>query len=66
MNTPTAALLCLLALCASAGVRADDLMENDDLAPTSIDLGELPPPVGQQALIEQIGQANVALLSQNG
>ena len=43
-------------------LRADDLMENDDLAPNSADLGELPPPVGQQALIDQNGQVNLALL----
>ena len=40
-------------------------MDNDDLAPGA-DLGELPPPIGQQALIDQNGQANVALLQQNG
>ncbi len=35
-------------------MRADDLMENDDLGPGG-DLGELPPPVGQHALIDQNG-----------
>ena len=28
MKTSTATVLCLLLLCSSAGVRADDLMEN--------------------------------------
>ena len=46
-------------------MRADDLMENDDLGPGG-DLGELTPPVGQHALIDQYGQANVALPQQNG
>ena len=53
MNTSTVALLCMLALSCSAGAQADDLMENDDLGAAS-DLGELPTPVGQQALIQQL------------
>ncbi len=43
MKNSTATPLCLLLFCSSAGVRADDLMENDDLGPGG-DLGELPSP----------------------